>query len=249
MSAAAQAVSVEVGQLRELLATDRSSAGEARTSRDPSAPLRTSDFQRPLRVTLRRQWRLDRQLRVRTAYAGAAVLLTGVLLVWWSWGTDPVLAAAATHTAAPKRDARASAVQAEVHPGHVPVGVGTRAAAIAAEDDDDAVAVQELGASASTLSARLRLQRADLWLRVQTPRAASEARSLLESALEELPGSVHGQVALAEACLRLGDETCARTAIHKAVLARPWRAKYRALARDIDQQFGSERADVAAKSR
>lgn len=236
MSVAAQAASVEVGQLRELLATDRSSAGEARKARNQSAPLRTSDFQRPLSVTLRRQWRLDRQLRVRTAYAGAVVLLTGVLFAWWSWRTDPVLAAGATHAAMSKQGVRAPLVAAKVHSGQMQGGARSAAVALQGEHATGAL---EAGGPTSTLSAMRRLQRADLWLRVESPRAASEARSLLESALEELPGSVHGQVALAEACMRLGDETCARTAIHKAVLARPWRAKYRALARDIDRQFGS----------
>jgi hypothetical protein len=107
--------------------------------------------------------------------------------------------------------------------------------AIAARAPD----AQAGGLPASTLSAIRRLQRADRWLRAEGPQAARQARTLLESALEELPGSVHGQVALAEACLRLGDEACARTAIHKAVLARPWRTKYRALACDIDRAFAS----------
>lgn len=230
MSAAAQAANVEVRQLRELLATDRSSAGEARSGGD-RAPLRTIDYRQPLRVRLRRRWRLDRRLRVRSAYAGLAVVLCAALCVWWNVRTPAALASAsqpAQGVAQPKSAARVHSMPAE--PAAVPP-VGAQSL------PTPEPAVNDLPASA--LSAKRRLQRADLWLRVDTERGASEARALLESALHELPGSVHGQVALAEACLRLGDEGCARTAIHKAILARPWRAKYQALARDIDRTFGS----------
>jgi cytochrome c-type biogenesis protein CcmH/NrfG len=83
------------------------------------------------------------------------------------------------------------------------------------------------------------LQRADLWLRVQTPRGDAEARQLLEPTLAELPKSAHGHAALAEACLRLDDAECARDAIQKAIQVRPRRAKYRALEAKISDTFAA----------
>jgi hypothetical protein len=235
MSAVAQTASVEVGQLRELLATDRTSAGEARAARS-QAPLRTSDYQQPLRVKLRRRWRHDRQLRLRSAYAGVIMVLTLLVSVWWSWRGNSALAAGANPAAVPVPTEQARAVPAAAK---APAVIASIAAAPPRPTEEPAPS--QAGEPVPSLSATRRLQRADLWLRVQTPRAASKARDLLESALDELPGSVHGQVALATACLRLGDEACARTAIHKAVLARPWRAKYRALAQDIDRHFARAR--------
>jgi predicted Zn-dependent protease len=92
-----------------------------------------------------------------------------------------------------------------------------------------------------SMSPRRRLQRADLWLRVGSERGDREARGLLESALRDAPGDAHGQAALAEACLRLQDQACARSAVEKAREVRPWRGGYRTLARKIDAAFSTDR--------
>jgi hypothetical protein len=226
--------------LRDLLATDRRLIGQARRERERAqAPLRTIAYQQPLSVRLRRRWRSDRALRIRIACVGFSLLLLalGFALQRRAQAALPAAPRGVQAEEATERGAHAAATSLRSAPVD-PV-------AMRATDADGA---QAEGLPASTLSAIRRLQRADLLLRAESPEAARAARTLLESALDELPGSVHGQVALAEACFRLGDEACARTAIHKAVLARPWRSKYRALACDIDRSFASAALADAART-
>jgi hypothetical protein len=235
--------SVETDRVRDLLASDRRLIGQARALRN-QVPLRTATFRQPLRVRVRRRLRHDRTLRVRLICVGLAFALAVALCLWLvgrSYAAQlptvgalpsgqalarspfPRLVPEVEQVAAPG-SAREQKAEAHSAPPTLPT----------LDPGLDSETPEQPG---SAISAIRRVQRADVWLRVDTPQAAREARRLLEGALAELPGSVHGQVSLAEACLRLRDETCARTAIHTAVLARPWRTKYRALAERIDQAF------------
>jgi hypothetical protein len=238
MAADASVASIEVDRVRELLTTDRRLAGQARAM-SACGPLYTTEYRMPLSVRVRRRWHSDRKLRMRCVYGGLMIVLSAVLSLWF---------ARSGHAAAPQRPAGAKAArvaeQGALQAAAMPPVVLARkhsgeSSLLPVPAPRIATTIESGQVAEESLSARRRLQRADLWLRLDTPRAASEARSLLESALDELAGSVHGQVSLAKSCLRLGDEVCARTAIHKAVLARPGRAKYRALARQIDRAFAS----------
>jgi hypothetical protein len=243
--------SVETDRVRDLLASDRRLIGQARALRD-QAPLRTAAFRQPLRVRVRRRLRQDRSLRVRLIWLGLAFALVAALCLWLVGRSYAAQLPAVGALPSGQANARAP------FPGLVPEVEQVEARGSAPEHKDEArsesatqpaldpvLAPDTRAQPALAISAARRVQRADVWLRVDSPQAAREARRLLEGALAELPGSVHGQVSLAEACLRLRDESCARTAIHTAVLARPWRAKYRALAERIDQAF-TDGAIVAA---
>ncbi len=232
---------VESDRIRDLLASDRRLIGQARALRS-QAPLRTATFRQPLLVRVRRRWRHDRSLRVRVICCGLVLLLTAVLCLWLRgrshaahlpiFGALPAsqpLARGQFPRLVPEGEQQGARRAEEVPPAPPPL-------------------LEAVAQTAPGVSAERRLQRADVWLRVGTPQAARQARRLIEGALAELPGSVHGQVSLAEACLRLGDEACARRAIHTAVLARPWRSKYRALAERIDQAFMRDGAIVASGS-
>lgn len=211
----------ELDTLKDLLADDRSAAGEARRAgRRPQ--LQTASYHMPLRTRVRRRWRGDRQLRKRTL--GSCLAALAAVLLWQlpSYHGAPSLAA----------EPRAPVVTSPA----------LRTAAIAPAMPVPPPAQHSAPAPvADALSPRRRLGRADLWLRVGSERGAREARTLIESALIELPESAHGQASLAEACLQLGDQRCAREAVERAMKARPWRAGYRVLARRIDQAFAAQR--------
>jgi hypothetical protein len=222
---------VELGKLRELIAVDRSDAGEARHAQSVQ-PLTTTVYNKPLRVVLKRRWRSDSSLRKATWTSAALALLMLVLWqapLWSTAGAKSALRPSPTRVR-PVRELRSAlplpAAQPSAHTSFVqPAALETsvRTAPVAAEPEQ--------------LSPRRRLQRADLWLRVGSARGDREARSLLESALREAPQSAHGQAALAQACLRLQDSSCARQAVKTALGLRPWRGGYRTLARKIDSAF------------
>lgn len=215
-----QTAGVDRSPLRDLIVGDRRMLGQTRPQRT-SVPLHTVAYQKSVWVSLRRRLRSDRALRVRLVCCAASLLLLALGL----------LVRRGASAALPSKTARTETVVTTR-----PFPAASLAAANVETTRVDAP-LADSPASRSKLSAIRRLQRADILLRSEGQKAASAARALLESALNELPGSVHGQVALAEACRRLGDETCARTAIHTAVLARPWRNKYRVLATEIDREF------------
>lgn len=218
MPSTVQTAHAELDTLRDLLAVDRSAAGEARQA-GRRLQLETARFHMPLRVRVRRRWRSDRQLRKRTL-AGCLAALAAVLL-WQLPGQLPSERTTRTLAAEPR-----AALQAP------------RSAAVAAVAHESSPApLDQPAPPAEPLSARRRLGRADLWLRVGSERGAHEARSLIESALTELPNSAHAQASLAEACLQLGDQACAREAVERAMKARPWRGGYRVLARRIERSF------------
>jgi len=210
---------VELGQLLELLSVDRRSAGEARPA-PHLTPLKTVAYTMPWRVQARRRWRSDRRLRLTSwssCLAAAAALVLWQVAPWStpsSLSSEPGVSAAAR----PRRAEQAASATQARQPAQ----------------DAPSPATDQTSDELPALSARRRLQRADLWLRVGTARADHEARALLQSALHELPSSAHGQAALAEACLRLHDQTCARDAIDEAMRLRPWRGGYRVLSRRVD---------------
>lgn len=216
----------EIGKLRSLIALDRSHAGEARKERR-GLPLTTVAYTKPLRIRLKRRWRSDRGLR-RNTWLGALVALAAIAL----WQLPSASGAGATAQAV-LRAAPGRLMQADAAPSALLVAPSSRGAP-ALPAAPDAVT------HGPALPVRLGLQRADLWLRVGSARGDREARNLLETALRERPDSAHGQAALAEACLRLGDATCARSAVDAARALRPWRGGYRALARKIDVAFAHD---------
>jgi hypothetical protein len=228
MPVPADSVPVEVGQLRELLSVDRHSAGEARRA-ERQLPLTTVAYSMPWRIQARRRWRSDRRLRVAS---WSSCLVAAAAVVLWQ---VPLWSSANTLVGEPH-----SSVVARTRVLSVPVGAEQLAGAASAPSRELPAATptgEPHSLRTASLSAQRRLQRADLWLDVGTERGAREARSLLESALAELPRSAHGQAALAQACLLLRDQSCARAAIDKATQARPWRAGYRVLSRQIDAVF------------
>jgi len=216
----------EIGKLRSLIALDRSHAGEARQSQR-GLPLTTVAYTKPLRVRLKRRWRSDRGLR-RNTWISVLVALASIAL----WQLPPASDAGATAETV-LRATPGRLAQADAAPSALLVAPTSRSAPALRAPPDATTSVP-------SLPVRLGLQRADLWLRVGSARGDREARSLLEAALRERPDSAHGQAALAEACLRLGDATCARAAVDAARALRPWRGGYRALARKIDAVFARE---------
>lgn len=183
----------------------------------------------PWRVQARRRWRSDRRLRVTSL---SSCLAAAAALVLWQ---VPIWSSASTLVGEPRSGA--------THERALPLAAVQVAGVSAAPSHEQRPATradEPAAVSQASLSPRRRLQRADLWIDVGTQRGAREARSLLESALIELPNSAHGQAALAQACLLLSDESCARAAIGKAIEARPWRAGYRVLARRIDSAFAAK---------
>lgn len=226
MQASIPAERGNVSQLEELLALDRRSAGESRVA-PTQTPLRTAVYTVPLRVILKQRWREERRACVAALGVVAAAL---VLLGFQLFAPSPQTLSSTPAPSQGERSAsftpsamRALAPRAEA-PAPAPAAI-----AVAAKQPAPVPAEQ------SQLSVQVRLQRADLWLRIGTPRAAQEARRLLESALAERPESAHGQAALAQACLILEDQRCARTAVEQAQRARPWRASYRSLSRHIER--------------
>lgn len=220
MSTAADSQRFAVDQVRELLAVDRRGAGEMR-QQELRGALRTAAFKQPIQVRVKRRWRLDRSLRRRVTWSVVLVVLTlAVCLFPWELvkqvqTATPGLRALQDVLAAPVVLPPSALVDAAEHP-----------------QPGEAPAVTSSG-----LPPRVRLQRGDLWLRIEGERAAREARELLESGLRELPQHARGQAALAQACLRLADESCARQAIGRAIEARPQRTKFRELARTIERRF------------
>ena len=232
-----QSAPVEPGRLRELLMVDCRSAGEARDSQR-FAPLTTVAYSMPWHIKAKRRWRGDRRLRI-TSYS-LCLALAGLVVLWQAplWNAPSALSrepqvgsAVQTLRALPLGRRAAGATR--------PVGVS--APAPREPRPARVQPAQQPAASGSELSPRRRLQRADLWLRTGTQRGAREARSLIESALVEIPRDAHGQAALAKACLALGDQGCARAAIGKAMQARPWRAGYRVISRQIDAALAAPR--------
>ena len=212
----------EIGKLRTLVALDRTDAGEARPIQR-AGPLTTVAYTKPLRVRLKRRWRSDQSLR-RATWLSASFTVALVALALVALGQAPALRRADV-----KADTATRVAPAEpVGPAGFALLQARSAPPVHGPPPAPAVA------SGPVLSPRLRLQRADLWLRVGSERGAREARDLLESALRELPDSAHGQAALAEACLRLSDHACARAAVSAARALRPWRGGYRTLASKID---------------
>jgi hypothetical protein len=243
MSAAADSQRLAVGQVRELLVVDRFRAGETRRPElQLQRSLRTAAFSQPLHVRVRRRWRLDRGLRRRVAWIGFLLALVLALVAWqFVLGVQrPVRAA--TQEPSSRQDL-SSLAPVPLRP----VDDLRRPQQERAHSTVPSVRAspQMVPAVTDSPSPRIRLQRGDLWLRISGARAAQRARELLESGLRELPDHGHGQGALAEACLRLGDESCARRAIERAIEARPQRSKFRQLSRDIEQQFASQGASPA----
>lgn len=227
MPAPVEPAHVELGQLRELLAVDRRSAGEARRAQR-SQPLTTASYSMPWHVQAKRRWRSDRQLRIK---AWGACLATTAALVLWQlplFGSQRALTGEPHVSRAAETKIAARSERREQT---------SRAALVASQDTHEPTTLGQPATAPLELSPRRRLQQADLWLRVGTERGAREARSLLESALTELPRNAHGQAALAKACLLLHDQGCARGAVDMAMQGRPWRAGYRVLSRQIDAAF------------
>jgi hypothetical protein len=235
-----------MGRLRAVVVGDRLSLRDARP-RERLRALQTIAYAKPLRLWLRLRWRRNRRLRI-AAFSSCVIFVLALALgqlvarrAGVEVRTRHVLSA---HGTAPfdvllaRRTARFDVGQ-RPHALTAPVQASARLAPPLPSSGVESSA--KAAPSAHALSARRRLQRADLWLRVQTPRGASEARQLLESTLAARPsgarGQAHGQAALAEACLRLDDADCARRAIEKAIHARPQRAKYRALEAKISDTF------------
>ncbi|HEX6242307.1 MAG TPA: hypothetical protein VFZ61_15455 [Polyangiales bacterium] len=215
-----------VNQLGELIALDRSSAGESRRALAP-VPLRTAEYTVPLRLLLKQRWREERRTCVAALGVVAALsLLLGLHLAAPSF---PLSSAGSERSLGPALRVDGDPQRGASQPAALPV---LPAPAVIAPPDG-----RPSNSGAPSLSVQLRLQRADLWLRIGTPRAAQEARRLQESALAERPGSAHGHAALAQACLILEDQGCARDAIEQAQRARPWRAGYRSLSRQIARAF------------
>ena len=183
--------------------------------------LHTTDYTVPLKVRLKRSFREDDRVRIGSLIASAGLVLALVRTVVSALGT-----------------ARASQHEERVATVAVPETMRARSTTLPISYEPPAVPVRE--APAAALGAgRDRLQHARRLLRAGGAEASERARGLLEELLRARPKNGRAYAALAEACLRLADSSCARTAASKAVARQPRRAKYRALAQHIERTFAS----------
>lgn len=243
MEAPNTAPRAEPGRLRELLAMDRQAAGEARVA-EHGAQLTTTDYHMPWRVRAKRRWRSDRRLRIAVSSSCALLLALVALLRLPLWNASAAKAAGQSPVSLRAEQPGTYALRAEPRPPKRQEKA-PRAPEAAPSPVIPSVAPRapepESAPYAAELSPQLRLQRADVWLNHKGQHAALEARRLLESALTDVATSAHGQAALAEACLRLEDAACARSAIAAARRIRPMRGGYRALERRIEASFAAAR--------
>jgi hypothetical protein len=215
-----------------LLHHDRSNAGETR-DKVVLGPLVMSTYTTPLHVHWRRWFRAHRKSlrKAVTLCLSVVATLTSAYL--------GLLAFQSARTSAKER----SFAQTQVAPP--PASVSRAIAELTPEVSPERLMVPATGGFTpdreKAAFLRERLVRADALLRNPSLRAAREARMLLEWTLPEVPSNAHARAALAEACMRLHDEACARAAISKALALRPRRSRYRALARQVERAFHPSR--------
>lgn len=227
-----------VDQLRELLNADRGAAAERRVQK-PIGPIKTSSYTTPLRVLWGRYLRANKKRILRgglAAFAAVALMATGWFVVsTWLGGKSRAWSSEHNDAVAPVT------LSNETFPRPLPKQEQESRREVAAIPPSAprpfAPAQDDLPEGARGLSVRGRLVRADALLRHPSERAARQARALLEATLPEVPKDAHGRASLAEACLRLQDEACARAAIAEALALRPLRSRYRALARQVERTF------------
>jgi cytochrome c-type biogenesis protein CcmH/NrfG len=219
MQTAAGSACIGSQRLRGLLESDRLAADEVRP-RSAQTPLATTDYAVPLRLRMKRRLREDARVRI-----GSLLASVGLVLV--------VLVGAIDLTSARAGQAGATIPAPTSHePRHL------RGTALV-------ISHQPLAAPALHVPPREhavgdRLQRARRALRRSDAEGAARARVLLEDLLRAKPKHGRAYAALAEACLRLEDAGCARTAVTRAVARQPRRVKYRALAARIDDAFSHD---------
>jgi hypothetical protein len=209
-------------RLRGLLDSDRSDANEAR-AHPAQPPLQTTDSKASLRLRMKRRFRDDPRVRIGSVLASASLVLA--MLVG---AIDALASARAVETA----------VSVPTLTSHDIAFVRSMTPLVSHQPS--AVAVRE--APARPYAVGDRLQRARRVLRRADAEGAAQARVLLEDLLRAKPRNGRAYAALAEACLRLEDAGCARTAATKAVARQPRRVSYRALAARIDRAFDHARA-------
>lgn len=228
-------------RLRALLRDDRRDAGEARTESSSVGPLPTGSYQTPWSL-IWRDYRRDHRRGLRRMKLGAGVAaLVGISCLLLAWRGDQAVAnfaskepakavasAPAAVSSMAKQQSPAAVVNAAIREEQPPAQPSSGAEVAASEVD-----------SRRELSTHMRLVRADALLRHPSARAAQEARALLEQTLPEVPRDAHGRAALAEACMRLGDESCARSAMDAALALRPRRSRYRKLAQRVESTFST----------
>jgi cytochrome c-type biogenesis protein CcmH/NrfG len=203
---------------RALLESDRRAANEARPCPEQTL-LQTTDYTVPLLLRLKRSFREDDRVRVGSLIASASIVLVLLGSLVGALGTARASQDGARARTLATRDAT-HARSATPAVSYQPFAVRT----LEAPPHEPEVV-------------RDRLQRARHALRIPGKESAAKARSLLEDLLREKPRSGRAYAALAEACLRLRDASCARDAATKAVARQPRRVKYRALAARIDRMF------------
>jgi hypothetical protein len=216
MHTAFESAGVGTRRVRALVTSDRHSAHEQRSSAEPVV-LQTTEYKVPLKLRLKRSFREDDRVRIGSLIASAGLVIALVGTVVSALGT-----------------ARASQDQER---GSIVVALETtrvRSTLLPISYEPPAMALDEVPASAP---GRDRLQRARQLLRASGAEGTAQARRLLEELLRARPKHGRAYAALAEACLRLADSSCARAAVSKAVARQPRRAKYKALAERIERAF------------
>lgn len=204
-------------RLRGLLESDRLAADEARP-RPEHRPLQTTAYKVALRRRIRQRFREDPRIRIGSVMASAGLVLAVVMSV-----TDPFGGVRATQTGA----------SVALVMGHETLSVRSTAPVVSHQP----LATPAPLAPPREHARRDRLQHARRVLRRAGAEGAAQARVLLEDLLRAKPKNGRAYAALAEACLRLQDAGCARTAVTKAVARQPRRVRYKALAARIDRTF------------
>lgn len=218
MQTAAGSAWVGTERLRGLLESDRLLAEEVR-ARAAQTPLQTTDHKVSLRLRMKRRFRENPRV-----YSGSLIASASLLLVLLVAVVDP-LAGAKTDQTAARIVAQTSHELPRLRSTGPLVSHQPRVA-------------PALHAPLRTHATGDRLLRARRVLRrTAGPEGAAQARVMLEDLLRAKPKNGRAYAALAEACLRLEDAACARTAATKAVARQPRRVSYRALAARVDRTF------------
>jgi hypothetical protein len=220
MHTAAGSARVGTRRVRALLDGDRRAANEVRPEIE-AARLDTAEYWVPLRVRLKRRLREDDRVRL-----GSLVLTASVSMVLLGSLVSALATARASHV---EQRPRLLATDEMLH---------ARGPAALVSYQPAAAKGREAHLPERPI-VRDRLQQARRVLRSSGAEGAGRARTLLEGLVRDRPRNGRAYATLAEACLRLSDERCARDAVTKALARQPRRAKYRALAGHIQRTFGS----------